>query len=449
MKKLNDVKILNQCVDTLKIGIRVINENIFDSVFKNFKKELLDLKSKAKEINTYGDKFIKSDFNLGFGEFRVYSRGLRQYFARIENSDVNIKISDVKFNSTNFYHLEIEFKSIFLLRYGHIKAHQIIKEFLDKLFISSSNYKEFVLRIDLATDVSGIIYEGFDYLRFRTLKKISSFIDNIEITSSNDFMRFNKINGISFGKNPFMFRIYNKSSEVKGKEHEFILSLRWANNGLKSNEIVYRHEVEFGREYIKSFIPKFCDNEVDFIFNSLNSLWDFLHKNIRYYDLTFDEIKRIHSNTLKSNSISKIYERCEKNEDRFKFWSFLKDFRANSSNYLSKQENPICKNKNAIKKALKALISTTYKNAYPNLDCLLEIYDEVEKELLECEKISLHQYGLIGVMDSFIKNEQNNVSNNPFKDDIRSVLCDLIDMYKDDSVSKEFKRKITKVRELI
>lgn len=182
----NKPKVLNQCVDTLHIGIRITNEDVYNHSFNKLKQFLASLKSDAKEINTFGEKFVKSDLNLRFGIFKVFSRGIRNYFATFANDDTFYKISNASFDSKNIYHIEVEFRSEFLLKCGHIRAYEYVIDFLNSFLYSQDNYDVYVTRIDLATDITGIRYVANDTTRFRTLKKVGLYSDEIKVYLSDE-----------------------------------------------------------------------------------------------------------------------------------------------------------------------------------------------------------------------------------------------------------------------
>lgn len=133
-----------------------------------------NLKENAKQIKTYGEKFIKSDLNLGFGNFLISSRSSSDYLAYVKNNDISVYFANSNLFS-NRYHLKIEFRSKFLLQYGHKKAYEYVEKFIQRLFLT--RYEVFVLRFDLATDVSGIRFQTDDLLRFQTLRKVAKYTD--------------------------------------------------------------------------------------------------------------------------------------------------------------------------------------------------------------------------------------------------------------------------------
>lgn len=461
------ISILYQGMDTLVIGVKCTDEIYYNSTHSSFLNRLYDLKNEAKNINSYGEKFVKDDLGLNLGDFLISSKGINAYAYTFKNDDIFVSVSNTKFNVSNVYHLKVQFRSKFLLVYGHKKAYEFVDFMLRKIF--SEHYEVTILRFDLCADITGIKYTPKDYFNFRTFRKISNFIDtvnfdekidndeknltyqNFDTLDTKSFIRFNRFEGVSFGKNPAMFRIYDKAKEISNKNLAPYIFKKWEINGFSfdTKDYVFRHECEFGRAYIKKLIPK-CDDEVEFLFDNISSFWLKGLELCKWYDLNDDEISRIQSNDLQSNSISKIYQRIDKNPNRLQFWDYLKVWKNENIDLdLYKNNIEFVPNMEKCKRALKGFISQVYTNlGYQG--AFRDVLLAVEKDLAK-DGLNLHTYGLQKVADKFFDNEElhikKEISNNKMADIFENSLIDFI--FSLDEVSNEdYKKSLNKALSL-
>lgn len=271
----------------------------------------------------------------------------------------------------------------------------------------------------------------------------------VEDYDYNNFLHYNRFEGLSFGKSPFMFRIYDKIKEISNKGGSNLIKTLWLKNGFdeENDKFVFRHEVELHRLFLKKFIfTKTHKDEVAFCFNNLSSLWNIGVKSVRFYDLTSDEIKRISSGNLSPTGISSIYDRCDKDEKRFKFWdNFVVPFNYDDYSRLNKID--VLKNKDfeQAKKALKGFVSSVYLNLGYSKDDFFSVLDEVNKDLQK-DNLTLHEYGMLKVCSSFLDNEKIANVKNPFEPNVKEILEELF-IYFENSKNKEFKRISKKVIE--
>ena len=422
----SNFKIVHQGIDTLVIGVLATDKRVFETSFFKFVQKVKKAKEQAQSIKAFGEKFVKSDFDLGFGDFLISSKGIGNYFGFCKNDDVFFSVADTKFETKGLYHIKLQFRSIYLLKYGHKNCINQVKSFLNAIF--GNAYVIRVLRLDLCCDVTGIKYTPIDFFNFRSLKKVSTYTDSVgksldddlldnseketriisldEINISN-FMRFNRFEGISFGKSPRMFRVYDKIKQIGAKNISSLIFTRWQLNGfdIERDMFVFRHEAEFGRSAIKSLIPLNCKDELKFITHNLGSFWLDGLKICRWYDLTDSERNKIHSNALLSDSVRKIYQRASKDKSRFDLWARLEKWHGQDFNELSKHDIIKSQDLSQAKKALKAFISAVYVNLGANPHNFITVLDEVKKDL-EFDGISLHEYGLSKLAGSFSKNEK-------------------------------------------
>lgn len=417
-----NLKILNQGIDTLVIGVNCIEKKVFDFKFSILKDKLKKIKESAKEINSYGEKFVKDDLELNLGSFLISSKGVGGYSYLFKNNDIFVSVSNSKFDSKKQYHLKIQFRAEFLLKFGHFKAYLFVAKFLQKLFFNPKNYKITILRIDIATDVTGIRYYPTDIFNFRSLSRIKNYSINsidyliedeknlnfptLEETDIINFSRFNRFEGISFGKAPMMFRIYDKINEISKKGSSKLILKKWELNGFdyERDRYVFRHECEFTREYLRKLIPFKCSNEIQYVFENLSGFWDKGLQICRWYDLSDDEIESIQKGELASSSVRSIYQRSLMKKDRFNFWDYLSTWKNEELKSIPKKELPYIVDMSKPKKALKAFINSVYVNlGYKGAftDVLREVLKDLQKE-----DLTLHEYGLLKLASKFADNEK-------------------------------------------
>lgn len=440
-------KILHQGTDTLVIGVNCIDEKFFNTTFSSFIRKIATLKQQAQNLRTFGEKYILDDLGFDYGNFKVSSKGLGQYFGYFSNDDIFCTISDTKFKPKGLYHLKIQFRSIFLLKYGHVRAYELVNKFLSDIF--KEHFKISVLRLDLATDVTGIKYTPQDFLQFRSLKRVSNYSDqykkddddliidenspvfnDITEINVNNFMRFTRFEGVSFGKNPHMFRVYDKIKQVQSKNISTLIFTKWEINGFNPavDMFVFRHEAEFGRSAIKRLIPINESDEIAYIFNHLGAFWSQGLSICKWYDLTDDEINRLTAGTIQSDSARKIYQRCDFDDNRLKFWDMLLPWGDDKFKALTMHDLIQSKDIKKAKKALKAFVSAVYTNLGVSGENFLYVFTETLKDL-ENDGLTLHEYGLSKLAGNFLKNEktiknQNLDIDNPLFDVFNASLND-------------------------
>jgi len=426
MQIISTPKIVHQGIDTLVIGVNSLDEIAYNTKFKPFVAQIRRAKEAAQTIKTFGEKIEKTNLGLNYGDFLVSSKSTGAYIGYVRNDDVFFNVADTEFNVKSLYHLKLQFRSIYLLKYGHDYCMTQVKRFLTDIF--GENYSIKILRLDVCSDVAGIKYTPVDFFNFRSLKKISNYGESIskdegdglisdedEVKSLidlntvtiNNFMRFNRFEGMSFGKNPDMFRVYDKIKQIKNQNISELVFTKWELNGFDSNKdmCVFRHEVEFGRARIQKLIPFNTVDEVAYLFSNLGKFWATGLNICKWYDLSVKERERISNNSVQTDSIRKIYQRCDQDETRFKLWDFLADWDEAKFIKLSKHDFIKSKDLKQAKKALKAFVSAVYTNLGYDYNNFLIVLDEVKKDLAN-QGLNLHEYGLSKLAGSFSKNEK-------------------------------------------
>ena len=429
MQVISAPKIVHQGIDTLVFGINCTDEAVFLTKFKRFVSIVKTAKEAAQSVNTFGEKFYKTDLGLDYGDFFVSSKGLGgSYFGFVKNDDVFFSVSDTDFEANSLYHIKLQFRSIYLLKYGFIVCIEQVKKFLNDIFDGKFEIK--ILRVDVCSDVAGIKYTPVDFFNFRSLKKISHFsqatiketVDDSVIVSEdetdlskinladinvNNFMRFNRFEGMSFGKNPDMFRVYDKLKQIEQKNISTLIFTKWELNGFNfdRDKYVFRHEAEFGRLRIRKLMPLDVKDEVEFLINNVGCFWSTGLKICKWYDLTDVERDKLFSGSILTNYSKQIYFRVERDNTRFQFWDFLADWDENRFIKLSKHDFIKSKDLKQAKKALKAFVSAVYTNLGYDYHNFMIVLDEVKKDL-DKQGLNLHEYGLSKLAGNFNKNEK-------------------------------------------
>lgn len=426
MQVISKPKIVHQGIDTLVIGVNSLDEIAYNAKFKPFVAQVRRAKEVAQMVKSFGEKVEKTNLGLDYGDFFVSSKSTGAYIGYVRNDDVFFNVADTEFNVKSLYHLKLQFRSIYLLKYGHEYCMTQVKKFLTDIF--GEKYLIKILRLDICSDVAGIKYTPVDFFNFRSLKKISNFgesisrdaddglisdedevkvLTDLNTVTINNFMRFNRFEGMSFGKNPDMFRVYDKIKQVKSQNISELVFTKWSLNGFDFNKdvFVFRHEAEFGRARIQKLIPFDTPDEVTYLFSNLGKFWTTGLCICKWYDLTDKERERISNNNVQTDSIRKIYQRCEQDETRFNLWNFLADWDESRFTKLSKHDFIKSKDLKQAKKALKAFVSSVYTNLGYDFNNFLVVLDEVKKDL-QREGLNLHEYGLSRLAGNFNKNEK-------------------------------------------
>ena len=404
MTKYFEPKILHQGIDFLTIDYFAKDYGVYLAKFIPILDKLQILKEKAQAQDEFGHKFIKDDLGLNLGNFFISSRGLHRFRYYLENDDFRIFISTAKLNG-DLPQIRVEIPAKTLLKVDVNIAINTFEVFVEKLI--GSSYERKINRIDLATDVWGIQYTPLDLYRFQTRMGQSGYISEYDIAS---YMRFQRMQGFQFGKGAKLFRIYDKTHKINLSPNEKYIIEKWKFNGYDEEKgyPVFRHEIQYRRDEIKLFIPKYIDDEVNFILKNIPNLWAKALTYVEFVNLTEDEISRIYNNpVIKSDTKRKIFYRAKKDIKRFNLWQCIRAWENKYSNPIEKLRFVKDYAVDIVKKQFKGFISTYYKYFGNNIDKLKDFVVEVEEDLYKKENITLHQYGLIKLADSFVKDYES------------------------------------------
>ena len=398
-----DPKILHQGIDFLTIDYFCKRADYYFSRFLPLLDRLEEYKKEAQSQENFGVKFvkkkiIKDDIEMvDFGYWFVSSKGLHRFSFYIENQDFRVFISKAKLNG-DLPQIRVEVPAKTIFRLGVERAIALFEVMMKYLFC---DYERRVSRIDLATDIGGIMYVPNDFYRFQTRMGMSQFIEDIKVAN---YMRFQRFQGIQFGKGDKVFRIYDKTQKISKSPNEAYIIEKWKFNSYDDRYPVYRHEIQYRREEIKKFIPYFCDDEVDYILKHIGNLWFKAISLVEYVPLNDDEIIRIYNNPLiKSDTKRKIFYRAKKDKKRFQFWDVLRTWE-------NKEYTPLLKFKeykpysvDNVKKLFKAFFGSLFKYSGGDLTKFRDIVKEVEEDLRK-DGADLISYGLLKVATSWINN---------------------------------------------
>ena len=124
----------------------------------------------------------------------------------------------------------------------------------------------------------------------------------------------------------------------------------------------------------------------------------------------------------------KIYQRCDLDINRLKFWDFISTWGDDKVKALTMHDLIQSRNIKKAKMALKAFVSAVYTNLGVSGENFLYVFTETLKDL-EKDGLSLHEYGLSKLAGNFLKNEktiknQNLDVDNPLFDVFTASLND-------------------------
>ena len=425
---LQDPKIIHQGIDFMVIDY-FCNDVISYNKFQYYLDRLQELKEKAQQIDEFGFKFIKDDLDMGMGDFLISSRGTGFFAYYMENQDFRIFISRSKVGSS-VPQIRVEIPPKTINRVGIDVAIKLFEILVERLI--GSIYTRKVSRIDLATDVWGIYYDPLDLYRFQTKMVQTQFIDDIQIA---DYVRFHKVQGFQFGKGAKLFRIYDKTKKIQISPNEAYIKYVWEKNGYdeSKNYPVFRHEIQYRRDELKQFLPFNIKDEVDYFLRNLPNLWAKALTYVEFVPLNEKELNKIIKNPfIKPDTKRKIYYRAKKDNRRFNLWSFIRSWNNILSTPILKINHFVNTSKEIVKRQLKGLISTFYKVFGADTKKFKEVFYEVNEELEKRDGITLNEYGLIKLADSFIHIYESVIK---YGGDIPSNLYNIVvDLY-DDFVS--------------
>jgi len=405
-------KIIHQGVDTLLTSHVIMNS---DSYMKYLKvlRFLDSVKDEAKEKNRTFEFESGISFEFySFGKFKMMPVGKGRFKYIIMNDDITIDFSTLKLGANEYTtpQLRVEYRSKYLSLLGHEKAYATVLSMFDTLLSSDTVplFKSMLMRIDLCTDIAGISYVPMDKYRFQTNFKSNGHIE------FREHMRFNRLTGFSFGKGDYMMRIYDKRLELNNNASKLWLTRLWVANGYPDNNSVpvWRHETQMRRPYLKRFRKDSLDDEVTYFFNMLPNLWTFSFNKVEYVEVSDDHAIKILNGSYNPESLRKMMQRTKKSNPSM-IWGLASSWHGlkvpSPHDYGHYQSGSYA----VAKRMFKSFISTAYKAGRGNPNEVLEIMDMVQNDLSRIHGVSLHDYGSVKLLSTFIDNSQY-ISDNGF-----------------------------------
>lgn len=404
MMNIYEPKVLHQGIDFLTIDYFCNDSDKYNIDFLSFLDKLEEYKKEAQLQEAFGVKFVKKSIlknkekMIDFGKWFVSSKGLNRFAYYMENQDFRVFVSRAKL-SGDLPQIRVEIPAKTIFRIGVKKAIKVFERFIK--YLLGKNFERRVSRIDLATDIGGIMYSPKDIFRFQTRMGMSQFSEDLVIAN---YMRFQRFQGIQFGRGDKVFRIYDKTQKIVKSPNEAYIKEKWKFNGYDETYPVFRHEIQYRREEIKKFIPLNCDDEVYYILNSLGNLWFRAINLVEFVPLNEDEISRIFDNPLiKSDTKRKIFYRAKKDEKRFQFWDILRNWENQRFVPIEIYKKVKVVSVENVKRQFKAFFGSLFKYSGGDLTEFKSIIEEVQNDLLK-NGSDLISYGLFKIATSFVDN---------------------------------------------
>ena len=446
-------KVLHNGIDFLTIDYFATDANSYLSLFIPFLDRLEKFKQEAQKDDRFGAKFVKarlvkdSDLMVDFGDWFVSSKGLNRFAYYYKNADYRVFASRAKLGS-DLPQIRVEVPAKTIFRIGVKNAIALFERFLR--YVLGQSYIRRINRLDLATDIGGIMYSSKDIFRFQTRMGMSHFNEEKSITN---YLRFQRFQGIQFGKGAKVFRIYDKTQKISKSPNEAYIVEKWRFNGYNEDYPVYRHEIQYRREEIKKFIPSYCDDEVDYLLSMLGNLWFRAIGLVEYVPLNDSEINRIYDNPLiKSDTKRKIFYRAKKDKRRYQFWDILRSWENQAYEPIEKFKIVKVYDIENVKRQFKAFFGSLFKYSGGDLREFKKIVLEVQKDLKR-DGSDLVSYGLYKLATSFIDNyEAIMMSDEIFPQSEYLKLVDLYDEFRlaiKEVNNKDYKRVFEKVVNLV
>ena len=402
--KIYEPKILHQGIDFLTIDYFCNDVEKYNIDFLSFLDRLQEFKEEAQSQEAFGVKFVKKsilknkDKMVDFGKWFISSKGLNRFAYYLENADYRVFVSRAKLNG-DLPQIRVEVPAKTIFRIGVKKAIKVFEAFVK--YLLGKNFVRKVSRIDLATDIGGIMYSAKDIFRFQTRMGMSHFSEELSVSN---YMRFQRFQGIQFGRGDKVFRIYDKTQKIAKSPNEAYIMEKWRFNGYDEKYPVYRHEIQYRREELKKYIPTDCSDEVYYILNSLGNLWFKAINFVEFVPLNDNEISRIFDVPLiKSDTKRKIFYRAKKDANRFQFWDILRNWDNSKFVPIEIFRKVKVHNIESVKRLFKAFFGSFFKYSGGDLTQFQTIIKEVQNDLAE-KGSDLISYGLLKLATSFVDN---------------------------------------------
>jgi hypothetical protein len=427
----NPITIINQMVDTLKIQMypshdlsekQMSDYNMFIEDAKELKQDAMLLKNDNKDMRYIKTEIDTVSFNV------MASVGGTGFSVHLKNNDVDMMFAKISDKSNNPI-IKIEFRSEYLSRNGYIKClyevQKVIRTILPLFSIKVSE-------LHIATDVQGYNFTKLDLERVRCRNRIKKGYDDV---IKSQFSQGSKFNSMSFGKDDFMMRIYNKTSQIASVPHAaYVEQTRWVPNGFYNPDLdVWRIEIQFRRKHLKTLIGK--DGVLDgfaVVLNSIPDLWSYGMSRFVHHDLSrqqaLDMIAKdtIHNGKLiplSQSAINKRYQRAGLSS----LWNTVSTFNNFKSENISKLNESKKPEVQYLVNCYKGVVSCATKLLRGNFDSeiIAEIITNANEEELNKKGLSILNSAKLKAVDYMSDREKEFNDYGVIKDGFKDYESDL------------------------
>jgi len=240
-------------IDTLTATIDISN---YEEVAKDLLNQLEDKKNEAKSL---ASKYFNEKTTIVINNitFEVLANGSKGYAYILHNNDYEVKLSQFRSKSKDFFPVFIKIKSEALWAYGYESSWNKIIQWINESIGNVISNK--INRLDLCCHTDELELNEYDY---------ESFKGNFHNDQIYRFRR--KVNAMVFGSRDgkVYCRIYNKTLETKQAGKKLWFFDIWESKGMNC-EKVWNIEFEVKREFFK-------DKKIDSVedaFERLQTIW--------------------------------------------------------------------------------------------------------------------------------------------------------------------------------
>ena len=407
----NKINIINQMVDTLKWHMYPSMELTTKQIekYNNFVTEIKELKAEAMLLKNDNKDLRAVKTIINNISFNVMAQSSSGFSAIIKNNDVDIIIRQITDKTANPI-IKVEFRSEFLARYGYVSCIKQVQEIIDTIL---EQYSIKITELHLATDIQGYKFTKLDLDRIKCRNRLKTSYSDVFETSHQSGSKFNSM---SFGKDDFMLRIYNKTTQIKQiPKASYVEQTRWNSNGLYDKQVdVWRIEIQFRRKHLKTLIGK--DGLLDgfeVVLNSIPDLWAYAMSRFTHHDLTdqqcidmYTQFTMYHGTQieLSQHAINKRYQRAGISE----LWQTISTFNKFVSQNISKHDEPKKPEKQYVLNAWKGVLSTYTKLMRADfcIDTLCELITDEDALMYEKNGLTMLDSAKLKTIDYINSNKK-------------------------------------------
>lgn len=295
------------------VKIKDYQENML-SILIDLEKKQLEAKEKNKNIT----------ISIGDENFELLPNGARTFKYILHNNRYEIKLAQFYSSSSSNFPIFIRLKSEFLWE-------QRFSAYVRNLKFIEDNFGEVLAvklsRIDMCCHVDLIDMNKIELKRFVTRSKWKE-VHKEDSLKSEEYYTGKNLTGLSLGKTPIRFRIYDKSLEIVQSSKKTWFYVLWMKNNVKDVDSVVNVEFQLNRKFFKEFgIDTFDD------FNRrINTIWEYLtSKWLRYVNIDHARLEECTTNS----TWKKIQDAYNKDWKAFEGIERVKQKKANADMLLN------------------------------------------------------------------------------------------------------------------